>query len=241
MHWRSVHAFRHEDRTLLVNRPHGDSDRGQQFVLVHGIGVASRYSSRLARVLAVEVLTAARAIDLRAPGSLEGVRFPRRQDGHARLSGTRVLQADNKTLHEEVDVSGELETLAVKSIGVRGTHDSDACVTLGFDVPLQGRAVRTLTAPGISKEEAIYPSALVTSSYSALSPRSFGDDDHRFLDTAFSICTGPELEGQGVSSSSPRGLTISPDSRLWQRSGRWSLRVGRASSSRMTATLFTWP
>lgn len=52
MHWRSVHAFRHEDRTLLVNRPHGDSDRGQQFVLVHGIGVSSRYYTRLAKALA---------------------------------------------------------------------------------------------------------------------------------------------------------------------------------------------
>ncbi|MGO1893893.1 MAG: hypothetical protein ACTH0Y_12070 [Luteimonas sp.] len=160
--------------------------------------------------------------DLRAPGSIEGVRFPRRQDGHARLSGTRILQADGMTAHEEVDVSGELETLAVKSIGVRGTHDSDACVTLGFDIPLHGRSVRTISTPGISKEEAIYPSALVTSSYSALSPRSFGENDHRFLNTSFSICTGPELDGQGASSGSPRGLTISPDSRLWQRSGRWS-------------------
>ncbi|QFG68615.1 alpha/beta fold hydrolase [Ornithinimicrobium pratense] len=52
MHWRTVHEFRHEDRTMLVKRPEGDSDTGQQFVLVHGIGVSSRYYTRLARVLA---------------------------------------------------------------------------------------------------------------------------------------------------------------------------------------------
>lgn len=51
MHWRTVHAFRHEDRTMLVKRPEGDSGTGRQFVLVHGIGVASRYYTRLARML----------------------------------------------------------------------------------------------------------------------------------------------------------------------------------------------
>lgn len=37
---------------MLVRRPEGDSDAGQQFVLVHGIGVSSRYYARLAGALA---------------------------------------------------------------------------------------------------------------------------------------------------------------------------------------------
>lgn len=50
MQWRTVLGFKHEGRTMLVKRLGGD--RGPQFVLVHGIGVASRYYTRLARVLA---------------------------------------------------------------------------------------------------------------------------------------------------------------------------------------------
>lgn len=52
MHWREVLEFEHEDRTMLVKRPEGDDDEGQPFLLVHGIGVSSRYFTRLARVLA---------------------------------------------------------------------------------------------------------------------------------------------------------------------------------------------
>lgn len=52
MPWRAVREFVHEDRTMLVNRPEGDFDTGQQYVLVHGIGVSSRYYTRLARALA---------------------------------------------------------------------------------------------------------------------------------------------------------------------------------------------
>lgn len=52
MRWRTVVEFEREGRTMLVRRPEGDRDAGTQFVLVHGIGVSSRYFSRLARVLA---------------------------------------------------------------------------------------------------------------------------------------------------------------------------------------------
>lgn len=52
MRWRTVLEFEHEQRTMLVERPEGDSDAGRQFVLVHGIGVSSRYYTRLARALA---------------------------------------------------------------------------------------------------------------------------------------------------------------------------------------------
>ncbi|HEY8589309.1 MAG TPA: alpha/beta hydrolase [Naasia sp.] len=50
MQWRTVLGFKHEGRTMLVKRL--GPDTGPQFVLVHGIGVASRYFTRLARVLA---------------------------------------------------------------------------------------------------------------------------------------------------------------------------------------------
>jgi pimeloyl-ACP methyl ester carboxylesterase len=52
MRWRTVLEHEHGGSTMLVKRPHGDSDAGQQFVLVHGIGVSSRYFTRLAHVLA---------------------------------------------------------------------------------------------------------------------------------------------------------------------------------------------
>lgn len=64
MHWRTVCEFRHRDRTMLVKHPAVDPTgatrsvrapspaTGQQFVLVHGIGVGSRYYTRLARTLA---------------------------------------------------------------------------------------------------------------------------------------------------------------------------------------------
>lgn len=52
MPWRTVDEFVHGDRTMVVKRPEGDSEAGQQFVLVHGIGVSSRYYTRLARALA---------------------------------------------------------------------------------------------------------------------------------------------------------------------------------------------
>lgn len=50
MQWRTVLGFKHEGRTMLVKRL--GPDTGPQFLLVHGIGVASRYYARLARVLA---------------------------------------------------------------------------------------------------------------------------------------------------------------------------------------------
>jgi len=50
MHWRTVLRFNHEGRTMLVKRLGADTE--PQFVLVHGIGVASRYYTRLAAVLA---------------------------------------------------------------------------------------------------------------------------------------------------------------------------------------------
>lgn len=52
MRWRAVLEFEHEGATMLVNRPEGERATGRSFVLVHGIGVSSRYYTRLARVLA---------------------------------------------------------------------------------------------------------------------------------------------------------------------------------------------
>lgn len=52
MQWRTVLDFRHQGRTMLVKRPEGERQDGPQFVLVHGIGVSSRYFTRLARALA---------------------------------------------------------------------------------------------------------------------------------------------------------------------------------------------
>lgn len=60
MRWRSVEEFEHgferaSDRgggTMLVRRPKGECEDGPAFVLVHGIGVSSRYFTRLARALA---------------------------------------------------------------------------------------------------------------------------------------------------------------------------------------------
>lgn len=52
MRWRSVQEFVHLDRTMLVRRPDGDLDDGPAVVLVHGIGVSSRYWTRLAPLLA---------------------------------------------------------------------------------------------------------------------------------------------------------------------------------------------
>jgi pimeloyl-ACP methyl ester carboxylesterase len=50
MRWRTVSAFKHAGRTMLVKRL--GEDEGPHFVLVHGIGVASSYYQRLARALA---------------------------------------------------------------------------------------------------------------------------------------------------------------------------------------------
>lgn len=52
MQWRSVLEFEHKGVTMLVRRPEGEDENGPRFVLVHGIGVSSRYFTRLARVLA---------------------------------------------------------------------------------------------------------------------------------------------------------------------------------------------
>ena len=52
MRWRAVERFEHEGATMLVKRPEGDREEGQAFLLVHGIGVASSYWTRLAAVLA---------------------------------------------------------------------------------------------------------------------------------------------------------------------------------------------
>ncbi len=54
MRWGSVEEFEHADRTMIVKRPEGGSEHvdGPDLVLVHGIGVSSRYWARLATVLA---------------------------------------------------------------------------------------------------------------------------------------------------------------------------------------------
>lgn len=52
MRWRTVSEFKHDGRAMLVKRL--GADEGPQFVLVHGIGVASTYYTRLAVALARE-------------------------------------------------------------------------------------------------------------------------------------------------------------------------------------------
>lgn len=151
----------------------------------------------------------------------EGAPFPRLAQGSAMLAGVRTMQGEAMTAQEEVDVSGPLEILAVQGIDVRDTQESPACVHLAFEAPLQGRSVRIVTAPGIRQEEKINPSDLVLDGYSVLSPGSFGADDHRFLDHSFSICTGEAVQGPTAGADVPRGLSISPDGRLWQRNGVW--------------------
>lgn len=155
--------------------------------------------------------------DLRRGDGDGRVRFPVQAQGTARLAGTRVLQDANSRGEERVDVSGPVEVLEVMQIGRRNEGDRDVCVIVSFDAPLHGSSIRTITAPGIRRQEEVAPSALVSDGYSMLSPRSFGDGDHRFLNQSFAICTGQD-GGQGP----PRGLSISPDGLLWTRSGAWT-------------------
>lgn len=171
--------------------------------------------------------------DLKPLGDAAETRFPRKAEGHARLAGARNLHANGMTVREEVDVSGALETLIVKSIGVRDRHDSDTCVILGFDVPMRGRSVRTITAPGINREEAINPSGLVSDSYSAMSPDSSGGGNHHFAAASFAICTGEEAERPTPTGDRPLGLSISSDGRVWQRSGTWSNHLSGPNEKRV--------
>lgn len=146
--------------------------------------------------------------------------FPATYEGTARLSGFRETEADGATVREEVDMTGPLEALVLRDVGVRENADSEVCVILSFDAPLRGTSLQRFTAPGIQREEPMDPSALVLDGYSALSPETYDGGDHRFLDQSFSICTGEEPTDI-AQFSGPRGLSISPDGRVWQRSGVW--------------------
>lgn len=146
--------------------------------------------------------------------------FPARHQGTAQLSGMRVTRADGATVHEEVDVTGPLEMLQVMDLGPPDGTDAEACVILAFEAPLRGRSQLRLTAPGVQREEAMDPSALVLDGYSALSPKTYDGGDHRFLDHAFAICAGQEDTGIGQFGP-PKGMTVSDDGRLWQRRGVW--------------------
>lgn len=146
--------------------------------------------------------------------------FPGTHSGTAMLKGTRVTQADGATIREEVDMSGTLETLRVVDLGPWEGADTRTCVVLWFDAPLRGRSLMRISAPGLQREEPMNPGGLVDG-YSALSPTTYNGGDHRFLDQAFSICTGEQAQGLG-SYEPPAGLTVSGDGRVWQRSGPWT-------------------
>jgi len=146
--------------------------------------------------------------------------FTSTHTGSAQLAGSRVTQADGATIREEVDMTGPLESLRVKSLGPWEGAGTEACVVLSFDAPLRGRSLLRATAPGLQREESMDPSGLVLDGYSALSPRTYDGGDHRFLDQSFAICPGQESDAPGHHGP-PRGLTVSDDGRLWQRSGSW--------------------
>ncbi|WP_131104817.1 alpha/beta fold hydrolase [Ornithinimicrobium sufpigmenti] len=91
MHWRTVEEFRHGDRSMLVKRPQGDSGTGQQFVLVHGIGVASRYYTRLARALALS--GGVHVLELAGFGGAPRPERPLSVEEHAALLNAYVVSA----------------------------------------------------------------------------------------------------------------------------------------------------
>lgn len=97
--------------------------------------------------------------------------------------------------------------------------------------------MQRITAPGIQREEPMNPSGLVLDGYSALSLETYDGGDHRFLDQSFPICTGEEPTDIGQFGR-PMGLSISPEGRVWKRSGRWQRHPsGPAEQRRVDFTL----
>jgi len=169
--------------------------------------------------------------DLSRSDGDDGRPFPGQHAGTAQLSGTRLTRADGVTIREDVDVSGALEMLRVVDLGTWGGTETDACVVLAFDVPLRGRSQMHVSGQGVQREEPMDPSGLVLDGYSALSPTTYDGGNHRFLDHAFSICTGRESTDPGQSGP-PDGMTVSQDGRLWQRSGPWQGHVSGPTEHR---------
>jgi len=145
--------------------------------------------------------------------------------GTAQLAGSRVMQANGMTSHEEVDVTGTLERLRVVDLGPWEGPRTDTCAILAFDVPLRGKSIRRISAPGVQREEEMNPSDLVLDGYSALSPTTYSGGDHRFLEQSFPICTAQESTARG-DYGPPGGMTISEDGLVWQRSGPWRQHAG---------------
>lgn len=154
--------------------------------------------------------------------------FPVETHGTARLNGTRLNQTENATVLEEVDVSGQLEHLAIDTITVRDqTNADEVCVMLRFSAPLSGSAVRTITAPGLNRREDIDPDEVVSDSYSAMATMNYGDGDgDSFRNNRLTICAGPQTPGPYVSGTNPQNLQISDNGKVWTREGPW---VGHSS------------
>ena len=150
--------------------------------------------------------------------------FPVVTHGTAWLKGSRTHQASGATILEEADISGPLERLAIDTITVRDqTNADEVCVMLEFFAPLSGSAVRTITAPGLSRREDIDPDVLVGDSYSAMSVRSYDGDTHEFGSGGLTICAGTEdPTDRVVGYVPPDGLQISPDEKVWTRDGPWA-------------------
>lgn len=146
--------------------------------------------------------------------------LPSTHSGTAMLKGTRVTQADGGTVREEVDMGGTMEAFRVVGLGPWEGADTRTCAMLWFDAPLQGRSLMRISAPGLQREEPMNPGALVDG-YSALSPETYNSGDHRFVDQAFSICSGEPAQGL-ANYEPPAGMTISDDGQVWQRSGPWT-------------------
>jgi pimeloyl-ACP methyl ester carboxylesterase len=89
MRWRTVLRFNHEGRTMLVKRL--GADTGPQFVLVHGIGVASRYYTRLAAVLARS--GGVHAVELPGHGGAPKPAKPQSIEDYAAVLSAYVLES----------------------------------------------------------------------------------------------------------------------------------------------------
>ncbi|BDZ47624.1 alpha/beta fold hydrolase [Naasia aerilata] len=88
MRWRTVSAFKHAGRTMLVKRL--GADEGPHFVLVHGIGVASAYYRRLARALAPH--GAVHAVELPGHGGAPKPAEPMSIEDYAGVVSAYVIQ-----------------------------------------------------------------------------------------------------------------------------------------------------
>lgn len=160
-----------------------------------------------------------------------GPPFAATHTGSAQLSGTRVTRADGGSIHEEVEVSGPLETLRVVSMDPWSGPGTQACVRVAYDVPLTGRAFMRITGDGGVREEAIAPTGLVTDGYSALHPHEAGGGVYRFFEPRFAICTGQAEAGKRT--DFPMGMSISEDGLSWERSGPWEHHISSPAEERI--------